>query len=141
MKRHGAVRYMEYGGITIQNVERRGSYAMAERTSSAHATTPTRHRIHRAGVEALEAAQAEQVGTEFQWHFGRVTRLGTFEVVGREVTIGWEEGGTTTQQGDITDEQWEIFKLAFLSTGRIAVLSDKIDETWMYDYRFLEAIR
>jgi hypothetical protein len=114
---------------------------MSERTSSTHATTSTQHRIHRAGAEALEVAQAEQVGTEFEWHFGRVTRLGTFEVVGREVTIVWEEGGTTSQQGNITDEQWEILKLAFLSTGRIAVLSDKIDEAWMYDYRFLEAIR
>jgi hypothetical protein len=114
---------------------------MSEQTSSTDAMTSTQYRIHRAGAEALEVAQAEQAGTEFQWHFGRVTRLGTFEIVGREVTIGWEEGGTTTQQGDITDEQWEIFKLAFLSTGRIAVLSDRIDETWMYDYRFLEAIR
>jgi hypothetical protein len=114
---------------------------MSERTSSTHATTSTQHRIHRAGAEALEVAQAEQAGTEFEWHFGRVTRLGTFEVVGREVTIVWEEGGTTSQQRHITDEQWEIFKLAFLSTGRIAVLSDKIDETWMYDYRFLEAMR
>jgi hypothetical protein len=114
---------------------------MADRTSSTYATTPTQYRIHRTGGEALEVAQAEQAGTEFEWHFGRVTRLGTFEVVGREVTIAWEEGGSTSQQGHITDEQWEIFKLAFLSTGRIAVLSDKIDETWMYDYRFLEAIR
>jgi hypothetical protein len=114
---------------------------MSERTSSTHATTATQHQIHRAGAEALKVAQAEQAGTEFEWHFGRITRLGTFEVVGRAVTIVWEEGGTTSQQGNITDEQWEIFKLAFLSTGRIAVLSDKIDETWMYDYRFLEAIR
>ena len=114
---------------------------MAEQTSSTQATTSTEHRIHRAGAEELEVAQAEQVGTEFEWHFGRVTRLGIFELAGREVTVVWEEGGVTSQQSDISDEQWEIFKLAFLSTGRIAVLSDKVDETWMYDYRFLEAIR
>ena len=114
---------------------------MAEQTSSTRTTTSTQHRVHREGAEALEMAHAKQAGTEFQWHFGRVTRLGTFEVAGREVTIVWEEGGTTSQQGNITDEQWEIFKLAFMSTGRIAVLSDKIDERWMCDYRFLEAIR
>ena len=44
-------------------------------------------------------------------------------------------------QGNIDDEQWDIFKLAFLTTGRIAVLSDQEGEGWMYDYRFLEAVR
>jgi hypothetical protein len=57
------------------------------------------------------------------------------------VTVIWEEGGVSSQQGEITDEQWEIFKVAFLSTGRIAVLSDKQGKEWMYDYRFLEAVR
>ena len=47
----------------------------------------------------------------------------------------------SSQQGDITDEQWEIFKLAFVSTGRIAILSDQSEKNWMYDYRFLEAVR
>jgi hypothetical protein len=44
-------------------------------------------------------------------------------------------------QGDITDEQWEILKLAFVSTGRIAILSDQPEKDWMYDYWFLEAVR
>ena len=47
----------------------------------------------------------------------------------------------TSQQGDIGEEQWDIFKLAFMTTGRIAVLSDQEGEGWMYDYRFLEAVR
>jgi hypothetical protein len=51
------------------------------------------------------------------------------------------ERGATSQHGSITDEQWEIFKLAFLTTGQIAVLSDQEGEGWMYDYRFLEAVR
>jgi hypothetical protein len=111
---------------------------MAKQKSSAD----TGQRIHRAGAEALDAAQAKQAGAEFEWHFGRVTRLGHFEIAGgREVTIVWEEGGVTSQQGDIAEEQWEIFKLAFLTTGRIAVLSDQEGEGWMYDYRFLEAVR
>jgi hypothetical protein len=114
---------------------------MAERKSSARAKAPTQRQIRRAGAGEVEAAQAEQAGSKFQWHFGRVTRLGTFEFAGREVTVVWEEGGVTSQQSDITDEQWEILKLAFVTTGRIAVLSDREDESWMYDYRFLEAVR
>jgi hypothetical protein len=50
-------------------------------------------------------------------------------------------GGATTQQGDVSDEQWDVLKVAFLTTGRIAVLSDAEGEDWMYDYRFLEAVR
>ena len=93
-------------------------------------------------AEAIGAAQAKQAGNQFSWHYGRITRLGNFELAGgREVVIVWEEGGVTSQQGNISDAEWEIFKLAFLSTGRIAVLSDAVDEGWMYDYRFLEAVR
>jgi hypothetical protein len=93
--------------------------------------------------EDIHARRAEERGAQFEWHYGRVTRLGNFEVVGgsREVTIIWEEGGITSQQSNISDEQWEILKLAFQTSGRIAVLSDKKDEGWMYDYRFLEAVR
>lgn len=94
-----------------------------------------------AGVEAVESAQAEKAGAEFEWHFGRVTRMGHSDIAGPGVTIVWEEGGATTQQGSITEEQWEIFKLAFLTTGRVAVLSDQQGEGWMYDYRFVEAVR
>lgn len=108
------------------------------RGKAAGAETRTRE----AGPEALEAAQAKEAGLNFEWHYGRVTRLGHFDVAGgREVTIVWEEGGVTSQQGNLSDEQWEIFKLAFLSTGRIAVLSDQPGQSWMYDYRFLEAVR
>ena len=112
---------------------------MAERKASAKAKA--QRQIHGGGAQEVETAQAEQAGRNFQWHFGRVTRMGTFEVAGRGVTIVWEEGGATSQQSDITDEQWEIFKLAFMTTGRIAILSDGEEESWMYDYRFLEAVR
>jgi hypothetical protein len=33
------------------------------------------------------------------------------------------------------------FKLAFLTTGRVAVLSDQDGDGWMYDYGFLKAVR
>jgi hypothetical protein len=98
--------------------------------------------MREAGSEALEAAQAKEAGAQFEWHYGRITRLGYFESAGgRGVSIVWEEGGVTSQQGDISDEQWEILKLAFEFTGRVAVLSDQEEGGWMYDYRFLEAVR
>ena len=31
--------------------------------------------------------------------------------------------------------------MAFVGSGRIAILSDQEDKGWMYDYRFLEALR
>jgi hypothetical protein len=99
-------------------------------------------RLTRAGSDELEASRAAEAGADFDWHFGRVTSLGTIEIANtRTVTILWEEGGISSQQGEITDEQWEIFKLAFVSTGRIAILSDLLEKNWMYDYRFLEAVR
>jgi len=104
--------------------------------------TGTGHQILGTGPESVEEAQAEKVGADFEWHFGRITRMGNFEPAGgRGVKIIWDEGGTSSQQGDMTSEQWEIFKLAFMTTGRIAVLSDITGDGWMYDYRFLEAIR
>lgn len=100
------------------------------------------HQILGRGPEAADEAQAKKVGTKFEWHFGRVVRLGNFEPAGgRGVTIAWDEGGVSSQQGSLTGEQWEIFKLAFQTTGRISVLSDEDGEAWMYDYRFLEALR
>jgi hypothetical protein len=110
---------------------------MAKRKSA-----DAKHQMHEAGSEALEAAQAKEAGAKFEWHSGRVTRLGHFEIAGGYgVSIVWEEGGVTSQQGEISDEQWEIFKLAFTTTGRVAVLSDQEGDGWMYDYRFLEAVR
>lgn len=96
---------------------------------------------HGAGAEAVEAARAETAGAGYEWHFGRVTRMGHSDVAGPGVTILWEEGGVTSQQGNISDEEWEVFKLAFLTTGRVAVLSDRPGDGWMYDYRFVEAVR
>lgn len=91
---------------------------------------------------ALGEAQAKEAGVKFEWHFGRITRIGNYEVAeGRGVSIVWEEGGVSSHQGSVTDDQWEIFKLAFTTTGRIAILSDLEGEDWMYDYRILEAVR
>jgi len=103
--------------------------------------TTKAQRHHGTGTEAVEAAQAQRAGARFEWHYGRVTRMSHYEIGGPGVTIVWEEGGVTSQQGDITEEQWEIFKLAFKTTGRVAVLSDGEGDGWMYDYRFLEAVR
>lgn len=68
--------------------------------------------MQHADQDALGAAQAERAGVEFQWYFGRVISIGAYEFAGgRGVTIAWEGGGVTSQQGEISDEQWEMFKL------------------------------
>ena len=111
---------------------------MAEDRSS----ETTTGRITSAGADELGASRAAQAGTEFAWHFGRITSLGTIAIAdSRTVTMLWEEGGISSQQGEMTDEQWEILKLAFVSTGRIAILSDQPAKDWMSDDRFLEAVR
>ncbi len=80
----------------------------------ANATKAAGHQVHGAGTEAVEAAQAQRAGAKFEWHFGRVTRMGNYEAAGdRSVTVVWEEGGVSSQQGNLTDGQWEVFKLAF----------------------------
>ncbi len=110
------------------------------------ATKQKSSRIRRPDSDAMETAQAERIGVDFRWHYGRITRLGNYEVFpssvdGRNVTILWEEGGLSSQHGEISDPQWEILKLAFSSTGMITVLSDQAGEDWMYDLRFIEAVR
>lgn len=47
----------------------------------------------------------------------------------------------SSRQGQIADDQWDVFRLAFQTTGRAAVLSDRAGDEWMHDYRFLEAVR
>ena len=103
-------------------------------------------RIQRADSDAMETAQAERVGQDFRLHYGRVTRLGSYDVIStandrRSVTILWESGGLSCQYGQITDDQWEILKMAFMSSGMISILSDQSGEDWMYDLRFIEAVR
>lgn len=99
------------------------------------------HQIHEPSAEGLEAAQASAAGSAFAWHYGRLTSLGSYQDGdGRGVTIAWEEGGSTSHVGDISDAQWEVFKLAFATSGRVAILSDEA-EGWWHDYRYLEAVR
>ena len=100
------------------------------------------HQVRETSAEAVEATQAREAGAKFDWHYGRVSRLGNFEIAGgREVVIVWDEGGVSSQQGNISDEEWEILKLAFMSTGRVAILSDESGDNWRSDFRFLEAVR
>jgi hypothetical protein len=102
------------------------------------------HQIHDPSADGLEAAQASAAGTAFEWHYGRVTGLGCTVVVGgRGVPIVGVVGGATSHVGEITDSQWEVFKLAFTTAGRVAILSDGGGEEdgWRHDYRYLEAVR
>ena len=100
------------------------------------------HQLHDPSPEGLEAAQATAAGAAFYWHYGRVTGLGSYDAAGgRGVTITWEEGGASSHVGEVTDPQWEVLKLAFTTAGRVAILSDQEGDGWMYDYRYLEAMR
>ena len=38
--------------------------------------------LHQVGTEALEAAQAQQAGAAFEWHYGRVTRVSHSAIAG-----------------------------------------------------------
>lgn len=111
-------------------------------TKKAKQTGGNGHQVRETSAQAVGVTQAREAGASFQWHYGRITRIGSFEMAGgREVVIVWEEGGVSSQQGNISDEEWEILKLAFMTTGRIALLSDEAGEGWTSDFRFLEAVR
>ena len=111
-------------------------------TKKARSTGGDGHRVRETSAEAVEATQAREAGAKFEWHYGRISRVGNFQVAGgREVVLVWDEGGVSSQQGNISDEEWDILKLAFMSTGRIAILSDESGDRWMSDFRFLEAVR
>jgi hypothetical protein len=98
--------------------------------------------VRETSAEGVEATQAREAGAKFEWHYGRISRVGNFQIAGgREVVIVWDEGGVSSQQGNISDEEWDILKLSFMSTGRIAILSDESGDRWMSDFRFLEAVR
>ena len=93
-------------------------------------------------LSEIDAATLNATGLTgtFKWHYGKVAGLGYFSTAGgREVVIVWDEGQASRMQGGLSDQQWEIFKLAFSGNGRIAILSDSDD--WRFDYRFLEAQR
>jgi hypothetical protein len=90
----------------------------------------------------IDAATLSANGlASWRMHYGKVAGLGYFTTAGgREVVINWDEGGASRMQGGLSDQQWEVFCLAFAGTGRIMILSDKpSDWDWKFDYRFLEA--
>jgi hypothetical protein len=79
-------------------------------------------------------------GLAWSWHYGVVTGLGYFSTAGgREVVICWDEGGCSRKQGGLSDQEWEIFSLAFGGSGKIGIMSDMAAPSWKFEYRFLEA--
>lgn len=90
----------------------------------------------------MSEAEIKTAQGPWVWHYGAVKGLGYFTTAGgKEVVIRWDGDASSRKQGGISDPQWEIFKLAFAGTGRIAVLSDQPEPNWKFDYRFLEAQR
>jgi hypothetical protein len=94
--------------------------------------------VQSGGAYALEAALAQDAGTGFEWHYGQIHSLGYYESGGHVVTISWEDG-TFSSKGDLTNEQREVMRLAFETSGKIALLSDQ--DVWAFDYRFIRAMR
>jgi hypothetical protein len=93
------------------------------------------------GAAALETLRLPKGAAR---HEGTVRELGRYDwaTPGRYVVIDWDEVGVVDLHGGITDEQWEVFKLAFSGSGRVAILSDKEDAMqWVVDFRILGAVR
>ncbi len=126
--------------LAAQNVSNTDQKSSAKETQN---TVASQLRVVAPQLAELDVATLKAAGLTgtFLWHYGKVTSLGNFsQAGGNEVVIAWDEGGASRMQGGITDPQWEIFKLAFCGTGRVAVLSDSPYD-WRFDYRFLEARR
>ncbi len=84
-----------------------------------------KRQIHESGRKGTGGCSARNAGAISSGTLARFNSLGHYATAGgRSVTINWEGGGITSQQGEISDAQWDIFKLAFETTGRIAILSD-----------------
>lgn len=104
--------------------------------------TSKEYKIIAKEVKEINNETIKTKGSTWTTHYGTVKGLGYYpeEVGGREVAIQWDGGAASRLQGGITDQKWEIFKLAFQGSGRINILSDKPSASdWMFDYRFLEA--
>lgn len=64
-------------------------------TKKAGRSAASGHQVRGASTEGVRATQAKQAGARVDWHYGRVSRLGGFEIAGgREVVIVWDEGGS-----------------------------------------------
>ena len=99
-----------------------------------------RHQVRETSAEGVEATQAREAGANFDWHYGRVSRLGNFEIAAAGKSSSSGTKGVSSQHGNIAT-RGDILKLAFMSTGRIAILSDESEENWRFGFRFLEAVR
>ena len=87
---------------------------MAEQRTSG----TTEHQMTRAGSDELGEAQAQRAGINFEWHFGRVTSMGVYEITNsRTVTILWEEGGVSNQQGEIHGRAMGDFEAGVCGCG------------------------
>ena len=113
-------------------------------TKSARKAQPARgdgHRFRETSAEGVEATQAREAGAKFDWHYGRVSRLGNFQIAGgREVVIVWEEGGVSSQQGKsatrVGDPQAGVH-----DHGPDRHPERRTERGWRSDFRFLEAVR
>jgi hypothetical protein len=77
----------------------------------------------------------------YQTYYGRVIGLGLAndqsDLPKRSVLIVWDKvDGTINKNrvtGNISDEQWEILKIAYAGSGRIITISNKQNGEWQTD--------
>jgi len=93
-----------------------------------------------------EIRKALKLSKTFVYHAGMILQIGVINAPGtsssRQVVIKWNEMDVpTTCTGSISDEAWEILKVAHSANGRILLLSDKVGLDWTMDFRILWAVR
>jgi hypothetical protein len=74
-----------------------------------------------------------------------ITPIGTPETVERSASIRWDDDGNgRTYQNivfKISDQQWEILKIAFAGSGRIIIFSRKEGLEWASDLSTIRAVK
>jgi hypothetical protein len=82
----------------------------------------------------------------FAYHAGMIIQIGVINAPdtprSRQIVIKWDEmSDRITCTGGISDDAWEIFKVAYSANGRILLMSDKEGLDWTLDFRILWALR
>jgi hypothetical protein len=91
------------------------------------------------GVVAVTAAErdralAHAAGAGYAWHYGTLRGLGAHPA-GRSAEVVWDEGVQSDGAGNVSDDAWDVLRLAFETTRRIRVLSALPAPAWAFDFQ------